>query len=187
MSPLIYFDTSIFIEMAAKRSKYRKHIRELLKELTEAKAKVYTSIITVQEVSVADYRPGSIARDAYGDVKAVAKVYGISKQVALTCAKHEASLKHAAEMEDAKRDKTKPEPLDKQIERVCENRRRKWDCFHVATAQAVGCTEFYTTDEKLLKRPSQLDIKTLTTLKPGESVRRITGPIADHSGYIEVK
>ncbi len=187
MPPIVYFDTSIFIEMAAKRGKYKQHIKALLKELGEEHAKIYTSIITVEEVSVAAYRPGEVARDTYGDVKAIgAKVYGISKDVALTCAKNEAALKHMADIEDAKRDKTKPEPLDRQIERACENRRRRWDCFHVATAQVVGCTELYTTDEKLLKRPSQLQIKTLRSVLPGTSIRKISGPISDQAGYIEV-
>lgn len=172
--------------MAAKRSKYKRQIKALLKELAEERAKVYTSVITVQEVSVAAYRPGQVARDAYGDVKAVAKVYGISKDVALTCAKNEATLKHITELEDSKRDKSQPEPLDRQIERACENRRRKWDCFHVATAQVVGCTEFYTTDDKLLKRPTQLQIKSLRAVRPGTSLRKISGPIPDQAGYIDV-
>jgi predicted nucleic acid-binding protein len=172
--------------MAAKRSKYKRHIKSLLKELSEERAKIYTSIINVEEVSVAAYRPGEIARDTYGDVKAVARVYGISKDVALTCAKNEATLKHMADVEDAKRDKTKPEPTDRQIERACANRRRKWDCFHVATAQVVGCTELYTTDAKLLKRPGQLQIKGLRAVLPGTSIRRISGPLTEKAGEIEV-
>jgi predicted nucleic acid-binding protein len=183
----VYFDTSIFIEMAAKKSRYKRHIKTLLKELFEERARVYTSIITVEEVSVAAYRPGEVARDTYGDVKAVAKVRGIDKLVALTCAKNEAALKHIAEVEDAKRDKSKPEPLDRQIERACENRRRRWDCFHVATAQAVGCTELYTTDAKLLKRPGQLQIKGLRAVLPGTSLRRISGPLTEKAGEIEVE
>src|SRR5208282_4852830 len=87
--PIVYFDTSIFIEIAAKKSKYKRHIKTLLKELGEERARIYTSIITVEEVSVAAYRPGEIARDTYGDVKAVgAKVRGIDKDIALTCAKN---------------------------------------------------------------------------------------------------
>lgn len=183
----MYFDTSIFIEMAAKRSKYKRHIKALLKELSDERAKVYTSIITIEEVSVAAYRPGEIARDTYGDVKAVAKVRGIDKDVALTCAKNEAALKHMADVEDEKRDKSKPEPLDRQIERACENRRRRWDCFHVATAQVVGCSELYTTDEKLLKRPAQLEIKSLRAVRPGTSLKRIAGPLTAQAGEIEVK
>jgi predicted nucleic acid-binding protein len=186
MPPIVYFDTSMFIEIAAKKSKYKRHIKTLLKELDEERARIYTSIITVQEVSVAAYRPGEIARDTYGDVKALAKVRGIDKDVALTCAKIEAALKHIADQEDAKRDKSRPEPRDRQIERACENRRRKWDCFHVATAQIAHCTELYTTDTKLLKRPSQLGIKGLRAVLPGTSLKRISGPLIEQVGDIEV-
>ena len=185
--PIVYFDTSIFIEIAAKKSKYKRHIKTLLKELGEERARIYTSIITVEEVSVAAYRPGEIARDTYGDVKAVgAKVRGIDKDIALTCAKNEASLKYMADQEDAKRDKSKPEPLDRQIERACENRRRRWDCFHVATAQVLHCTELYTTDDKLLKRPAQLGIKSLRAVLPGTSLKRVSRPLTAGAGEIEV-
>jgi predicted nucleic acid-binding protein len=187
MPQTVYFDTSIFIEMAAKKSRYKRQIKELLKELFEERARVYTSIITIEEVSVAAYRPGDIARDTYGDVKQLAKVRGIDKDVALTCAKNEAALKHLAEQEDAKRDNSKPETFDQKMERICENRRRRWDCFHIATAQVLHCTEFYTTDEKLLKRPTQLGIKGLRAVRPGTSIRRIPpGPLTAGAGEIEV-
>jgi predicted nucleic acid-binding protein len=183
----VYFDTSIFIEMGAKRSRYKRDIKALLKDLFDERARVYTSIITIEEVSVAAYRPGEIARDTYGDVKALAKVRGIDKEIALTCAKNEAALKYMADQEDAKRDKSKPETFDQKLERICENRRRRWDCFHIATAQALQCTEFYTTDEKLLRRPTQLGIKGLRAVRPGTSLRRIPGPLTTPAGEIEVK
>ncbi len=183
MPLIVYFDTSIFIELATKRSKHKARIKALLKELGEERAKIYTSIVTVQEVSVAAYRPGLIARDTYGDVMATgAKVKGIDKDIALTCAKNEAVLKHNAD-----ESKKKAETFEQKLEQACENRRRKWDCFHVATAQVCHCTEFYTTDDKLLKRPAQLGIKTFRALLPGMSVRKVpSGPLTAGAGEIEV-
>lgn len=183
MPLIVYFDTSIFIELAAKRSNYKTRIKALLKELGEERAKIYTSIITIQEVSVASYRLGEIARDTYGDVMATgAKVRGIDKYIALTCAKNEATLKHVAE-----NSRKNAESFEQRLEQACENRRRKWDCFHVATAQVCQCTEFYTTDDKLLKRPAQLGIKTFQALLPGMSVKKIpSGPLTAGAGEIDV-
>jgi predicted nucleic acid-binding protein len=52
----VYFDTSVFIELANKKSPIAKELKGLLKELIEKKVRIYTSIITVQEMSVALYR-----------------------------------------------------------------------------------------------------------------------------------
>lgn len=136
----VYFDTSIFLEIGAKRSKHAKNIRALLKELKAEKARIYTSIITIQEVSVLSYRRGALARDDYGRVSEFARIVGISKDIALTAAKREAEIK-----DNGKSD-------------VDDNRRRKWDCFHIATAQQHNCSILYTTDNRLLKRQKQLGI-----------------------------
>ena len=140
MARPVYFDTSVFLEIGAKRSKHAKNIRVLLKELKAEKARIYTSIITIQEVSVLSYRRGKLARDDYGRVSEFARIVGISKDIALTAAKREAEIK-----DDGKSD-------------VEDNRRRKWDCFHIATAQQCNCSVLYTTDEKLLKRQKQLGL-----------------------------
>jgi predicted nucleic acid-binding protein len=136
----VYFDTSIFLEIGARGSKHAKNIRALLKDLKAEKARIYTSVITIQEVSVLSYRRGKLARDDYGKVSAFARIVGIGKDIALTAAKREAEIK-----DDAKSD-------------VEDNRRRKWDCFHIATAQQHNCSTLYTTDNKLLKRQKQLGI-----------------------------
>jgi predicted nucleic acid-binding protein len=136
----VYFDTSVFLEIGAKNSKHAKNIRTLLKELGAGKVRIYTSIITIQEVSVLSYRRGKLARDDYGKVNEFARIVGISKDIALTAAKREAEIK-----DDAKSD-------------VEDNRRRKWDCFHIATAQQHNCSVLYTTDKKLLNRQKQLGI-----------------------------
>ena len=67
MARTAYLDTSIFVEMGTKGSKHKKRIRELLEELGEDKVRLYTSILTVQELAVATYRAGAPARDTYGE------------------------------------------------------------------------------------------------------------------------
>jgi predicted nucleic acid-binding protein len=166
---IVYFDTTIFTEMGAKKSQYKQCIRRLMQELTTAKARIYTSIITVQELAVASYRPGTVARDTYGDVSSISRIYGITKEVSLTAAKGEAGLKELAEQEVASRDPKKGETREQELERICENRRRKWDCFHIATAQALGCVEIYSTDKKFAKRPEQLGIRSLKVFDPCQS------------------
>jgi predicted nucleic acid-binding protein len=173
----VYFDTSIFLEIATKRSKHKAHIRELLKAFQEDKVRPYTSIITVEEVSVAIFRYGSVVRDTYGDVSKIARIYTVNKEIALTTAKYEAALKDIAQAELSKRDAKKPETDEERLERICENRRRRWDCFHLATAQHLGCERFYTTDEKLAKRPRQLGLRSLKACSPSTPLASIRGPL----------
>jgi predicted nucleic acid-binding protein len=175
-----YLDTSIFVEMGTKGSKHKKRIRELLKELSDDKVRLYTSILTVQELSVAIYRSGTTARDTYGDISSIARICTMTKDVALTAAKREAELKDLAEKQTAKRSKRRPETDDEKLERICENRRRKWDCFHIATAQLIGCPEFYTTDKNLQKRPHQLGIRSLKALTPDAPIKTIRGPLLEN-------
>lgn len=187
MSNNVYFDTSIFIEMTTKKSKHKAAIRSLVKDLQKDKVKIYTSMITVQELAVASYRANSLATDIYGDISAIAKIYAVTKNVALTSAKREAGLKDMTEREESKRDKTKPETREQMIERICENRRRRWDCFHIATAEAIGCSEMYSTDDKLQKRPGQLGLKSLRIIPPGTSLKKVVGPLVTGVGDIEIK
>jgi predicted nucleic acid-binding protein len=110
----------------------------------------------------------------------MARVYTITKEIALTAAKLEAALKDIADQEEAKRDKSKPPlTLQQQIDRACENRRRKWDCFHIATAQVLECEVMYSTDAKLQNRPKQLGLKNLKIIPPPDMTPTITGPLID--------
>lgn len=186
MARTTYFDTALFVEMFAKKSKHRKAIRELLQDLEKNRIRIYTSMITVQELAVAAFRAGSVARDTYGDIHSIARVYSLTKEVALTAAKYEAQLKDIAEGERGKHDAKKGETEDEKLERICENRRRKWDCFHMATAQAAGCSEIYSTDGKFQKRPEQLGIKNLKILDPSTSIRTIRGPLVDTVGTSKI-
>jgi predicted nucleic acid-binding protein len=173
----VYLDTSIFLELGTKRSRHKAKIRQLLSELQKEKIRIYTSMVTVQEVAVATFRAGTVAKDPFGDINAIARVYGITKEVALTAAKYEAKLKDLADEEARKRDPKKLETEEQKLERICQNRRRKWDCFHIATAQQLDCQELYTTDGDMRKRPEQLGIRSFKALAPCESVRTIKGPM----------
>ena len=65
----------------------------------------------------------------------MARIYGITKEIALTAAKIEAQIIDRAAKEGNQ------EPISK---------RRKWDCFHIATAMDLGCRNLYTLDEGML-------------------------------------
>jgi predicted nucleic acid-binding protein len=179
MAKPAYFETSIFIEMVTPRSKHKARIRELLADFTDRRVHIYTSILTVQEMSVAVYRRGTVARDIYGDIRSIARVYNLTKEIAMTAAKIEAQLKDIADAEASKRDKSKPLTVQEQIDQACENRRRKWDCFHIATALVLECYVMYSTDQKLQKRPKQLGLKNLKIIPPPEAMRTISGPLID--------
>lgn len=179
MSKPVYFDTSIFIEIGTKYSRRGKELRELLQDLKERRIRIYTSILTVQELSVAAHRKGAIARDVMGDIRSLARVYSVTKEIAITAAKREAELKDLAAEEANKRDKNKPLSKQEEIDRICDNRRRKWDCFHIATAQVLGCATLYTTDNQLQKRPGQLGIQNLEIIQPPKALKTIKGPLID--------
>lgn len=172
MARTVYFDTSVFIELANPKSKMAKDLRGLLNELAEDKTRIYTSMITVQEMSVAAYRKGAKSKDTYGDIHALARIYAVTKDVALTAAHREAELKDISDRKQAGK-----ETEDQRIERICENRKRRWDCFHIATAQMIGCSVMYSTDGKLQDRPTQLGIKDLKIVPPKPTTRSIEGPL----------
>ena len=90
--------------------KVAKELKGLLKELPEEKARIYTSMITVQEMSVAVSRRGAKSKDTYGDIHAFARIYGVSKDVALTAAHREAELK---DYQSLSRDRARGRPKTK--------------------------------------------------------------------------
>lgn len=187
MARTAYLDTSIFLDMAGKNPKAKKRIRELLEELQDERVRLYTSIITVQEVSVAAFRLGAVPRDTYADINSFARIYTVTKEIALAAAKREAELKDLAESHERKGRAKRRESEEETLDRICENRRRKWDCFHIATAQLLDCSELYTTDVNLLKRPQQLGLKTLKALTPETPIKGIRGVLVDQVDSIEVK
>lgn len=173
----VYFDTSIFLEMGKRTSKYKRELKLLLQDLGERKIRIYTSALTVQEVSVAAHRKGAIPRDTIADVKSIARIYTVTKEVALTAAKREAELKDIAEEKENRRDPSKSLTEQQRIDRICENRRRKWDCFHIATAQKLGCDTLYSTDGDMQKRKKQMNLKDLDIIPPPEGLRTVKGPL----------
>ena len=108
--------------------------------------RIYTSIITIQEVSVSSFKRNVAANDNHTKVAKLARIQGITKEIALTSAKFEAAILEKAD-KGAKKD-----------EKVAENRRRKWDCFHLATAVVLGCETLYAFDTKYGTRKTQLGL-----------------------------
>jgi predicted nucleic acid-binding protein len=136
----VYFDTSVFTAIFKGEANAPK-IKELLIELKREKVRIYTSIITVQEVSVEPYRRGTLVEDRFEKVDKIARIEGVTKEISLTAAKFEAHIKDDTSAPDSE-----------------ENKRRKWDCFHIATAMALKCSVLYTTDKGQMKRKAQFNI-----------------------------
>jgi hypothetical protein len=79
----------------------------------------------------------------------MARIQTITREIALTAAKLEAQMIDLT-------------PLRDQV----DNRRRKWDCFHIATAMALGCSALYTTDQGMLGKQSRLSIRGIRFMEP---------------------
>ena len=87
----VYFDSSVFLSIFMGESS-GPSIKQLLQELTRDKTKIYTSIITIQEVSVHAFRRGARPTDNYSKVSKLARIHGLTKEMALTAAKFDAQL-----------------------------------------------------------------------------------------------
>lgn len=119
MADPVYFDSSVFLAIFMGEAS-GPDIKELLKELRRDKVRVYTSIITVQEVSVKGFSKGAASTDNYSKVSKLARIEGITKDIALEAARLEAQIIDQTKVKDRE-----------------DNKRRKWDCFHIATAIAL--------------------------------------------------
>lgn len=89
-------------------------------------------------VSVSSFMHGGVVTDNHTKVAKLARIKGITKEIALTAAKYEAAVIHQAKKTASKSEK----------ERIEDNRRRKFDCFRLATAVALDCSVFYAFDDK---------------------------------------
>jgi predicted nucleic acid-binding protein len=147
----VYFDTSVFLDIFAKTSPNKQAIFNLLNELITNKVTIYTSILTVEEASVLTYRRGHIVHDNHALINRMARIWGIDKQIALTTAKHEADIRDLFKEKDDEAEM---------------KQKRRWDCFHIATAQVRECTHLYTTDPGMMKRKTQLSIPDLQIVPP---------------------
>jgi predicted nucleic acid-binding protein len=147
----VYFESSVLLAILSGEDSAKK-IRSLARELKKNKVRIYTSMITVQEISVLSFRRGTVVDDPLSKLHKMVRFASPTKEICLTAAKLEAQIKDNAKL-----------PKDEQIN---ENRRRKWDCFHIATAMCLGCKTIYTEDEKFLKRKKQLGIDSLEFSPP---------------------
>ncbi len=153
-----YFDSSVFLAIFNGEPSGQS-IKQLLGELRRDKNRVCTSIITIQEVSVLSYVSGASrdAADNYAKVDRLACVHGITKDIALRAAELEAAM------------------LDRMQRMTKEQRkslspRRKWDCFHIATAIEMRCRWIYSLDPGMLKCKELTDPKhSLSFLEPKPS------------------
>lgn len=154
----VYFDTSVFISIFKPEKERATEVRALLRELRRQHVRIHTSILTVQEASVVAYKRGTIPRDYHSKVGRLADIHTIDKHIAVTAAKHEAAL--VEELKPAEQNKP----------------RRKWDCFHIATAQCLGCTTLYAWDEPMLARQGQLKIVGMSFAEPRPTINELPFP-----------
>jgi len=131
-----YFDSSIFLAIFNGEPSGTA-IKQLLRELRRNKNRVCTSIITVEEVSVASYLGGTGSGDNYAKVERLARIHGITMGISLRAAELEAQLIKRAQS------------MSKE-ERKTLSQRRKWDCFHIATAIEMRCRWLYSLDPGML-------------------------------------
>lgn len=175
----VYIDSSVFLAILAGEESAH-GVRELFRELKKEKIRIVTSIITIQEVSVSCYRRGKPAHDYHTVVGKIARIQSITKDMALTAAKYEATL------------------LDKfsgtQADKEAENKRRKWDCFHMACAVILECETLYSNDPGMLKRKKQFGIPKIQFLEPKpkrpllqlEAVPKFSAADGDANGNQEI-
>ncbi len=149
-----YFDTSVFLAILNGEATATS-IRALLRELKLEKARIYTSIITVQEASVQVFRAGGRADEMHAQIAKLARIQTITREISLTAARLEAEIIR----------NMRPHDLTDE-ERIGQNRRRKWDCFHIATALELGCTHLYTLDGNMINRQTHLNLPSPAFLHP---------------------
>lgn len=153
MTP-VYFDTSVFLAVLSKQPQAAQ-VKGLLDELKADKVRIYTSILTVQEASVSSFMHGNMFADPQTKIARLARVTSVTKDIAMTAAKFEAVV-----LMDLKKHLPKAD-----YDKVSDNRRRKFDCFHLATAVSLGCSNFYAFDEKFEARCKTLGLA-LRVLEP---------------------
>ena len=148
----VYFDSCVFISIFKPEKDRAVKVRALLRELKKNNSRIHTSILSIQEASVLAFRRGAVNVDYHGRINAFASIHTITKGIAIRAAQLEAVITKDVE----------PEQQD--------NKRRKWDCFHIATAELLGCTALYTWDEPMSRRGQQLNLPSLRFLTPEPTV-----------------
>lgn len=149
-----YFDTSTFLELL-NTSTQAPDIRLLIAELQASKTRIYTSILTVQEASVLSFMRGNTQWDMYALIAQFARIYSMDKPIAVAAARMEANIRDMFKQRDEGQQEAK--------------HRRRWDCIHLATAQVLGCRDFYAFDKHFFTREKQLDLGSLRVRPPTSS------------------
>ena len=142
----VYFDTGVFLAIL-KDEPAASEIRQLLIELQLSRTRIYTSILTLTECSIASLRTEADASKAVELVHGLSKVLSITEEVALSAAALEARLLGPIESTRTTSQHS-----------VVERRRRRWDCFHLATALEQGCSSIYALDGDYGKLIAALDL-----------------------------
>ena len=168
--PSVYFDTSVFLTLFGGQQD-GPAIKGLLRELKQDKVRIYTSIITVQAVSVRSFLRGSVVTDNHSKVSKLARVLGVTKEIALTSAKYEAVVQEAAKNSGETAQDTE------------QNRRRKWDCFHMATAVAMNCRAIYAIDTQFATKRRQLGLESvISVLSPSPKKPTLFQGLSEQTG-----
>jgi predicted nucleic acid-binding protein len=131
----VYIDSSCFLAIFNGEPKAAE-VKALFRELRRERSRICTSIITIQEISVASFLFGQSKVDNYLKVDNFARIHGITKEIALTAARLEAEMLKRTQSKEQKA-QTSP--------------RRKMDCFDIATALETRCRCLYSLDERMLK------------------------------------
>jgi predicted nucleic acid-binding protein len=132
-----YFDSSVFLAIFNGEPS-AVNVKALIRELNKSNSRICTSILTVQEVSVASYLFGGDQADNYAKVDRFARIHGVTKDIVLAAAKLEASIIERMQRSGT-REKKEMKP------------RRKLDCLHIATAIEMQCRWIYSFDPGMLK------------------------------------
>jgi predicted nucleic acid-binding protein len=144
----VYFETTVFTSIFKPEKDRAAFVRELLRELKKKNTRIHTSILSVQECSVTAFKRGQFLRDYHGKINDIADIHTVDRDIAVNAAKLEAEMvQHLTSAEQ-----NKP--------------RRKWDCFHIATARSLNCRTLYSWDDGMLKRKAQLGIDDLEFAEP---------------------
>lgn len=159
-----YFESSVYIAIFNGEERAQE-VKSLVRELRREHAKICTSIITVQEVSVVCYRAGGAQIDNYAKVERLTdRIYGVNREIVLMAAELEARLLDRAK----KLAKSKGQ-------RVEEHRRRKIDCFHVATALHLNCHRLYSFDPHLKSIGTLPMVRSLIISEPKPKTNEMFG------------
>ena len=141
----VYFDSTLFLSILANEPTANS-VRQLLTELGNSRTGIYTSILTIAECCVGSLRANGDPNKPLELIYDIAKVQSITEDIAISTARIEAKmilLCPPGEKEPTKR------------------RRRRWDCFHMATALDLKCTALYSFDEDYGKMAEQCGLPIL--------------------------